>query len=246
MRPPIIGAFFDLDGTLLPPPCLEWRFVEYLFAHPPGAGINAVRWFSRWAKAFLLHPCAAVGRNKFYLAGLPDSMLTEWADSTDARALQFFEDGLEHLAWHLVEGHCVALVSGTLASLARAITHQLPGTVDVIATELATAAGNWTGEVAGEHISGAAKARVVTRFASRHGLALEGSYAYGDRVSDLPMLESVGHPVVVNPTPRLERAARLRGWPVYEWRAVSRSGWPAWEPGGPEKQGQHLSFKGAE
>jgi hypothetical protein len=28
--PQNVGAFFDLDGTLLPPPSLEWRFIGYL------------------------------------------------------------------------------------------------------------------------------------------------------------------------------------------------------------------------
>jgi phosphoserine phosphatase len=32
------------------------------------------------------------------------------------------------------------------------------------------------------------------------------------------MLERVGNRVVVNPDPRLRRAARQRGWPVQDWR----------------------------
>jgi HAD superfamily hydrolase (TIGR01490 family) len=244
MRSSVVGAFFDVDGTLIPPPSLECRFVEYVFAHAPG-GANTLRWFSGWAKAFLLHPCAAVDRNKFYLAGLPASMVTEWADSAEAQSLHFFADGLERLAWHIAQGHRVAVVSGTLAPLARAITRQLPGMADVIATELVTTAGNWTGELVGEHISGAAKARAVTEFAGRQGLALDESYAYGDRVSDLPMLESVGHAVAVNPGSRLERAARLRGWPVCEWR-LSPSRSPEHGTGRLEERSQHLSLEEAE
>ena len=39
----------------------------------------------------------------------------------------------------------------------------------------------------------------MRRFAADHGIDLEASWAYSDSVSDLPMLELVGHPVVVNP-----------------------------------------------
>ncbi|MGH7338800.1 MAG: HAD family hydrolase, partial [Myxococcota bacterium] len=50
---------------------------------------------------------------------------------------------------------------------------------------------------------------------------LTKSYAYADSLSDLPMLESVGHPVAVNPDPRLRRIARERRWAVERWRPES-------------------------
>jgi len=46
------------------------------------------------------------------------------------------------------------------------------------------------------------------------------SYFYTDSYSDLPMLERVGHPRVINPDPRLRRRARVRGWEVETWRAA--------------------------
>ncbi len=49
------------------------------------------------------------------------------------------------------------------------------------------------------------------------GHDLSDAWFYTDSVSDLPMLEAVGHPVVVNPDPRLRRIARRRGWPVEDW-----------------------------
>ncbi|MEL7370849.1 MAG: HAD-IB family hydrolase, partial [Myxococcota bacterium] len=38
-----------------------------------------------------------------------------------------------------------------------------------------------------------------------------------DSMSDLPMMEAVGHPVAVNPDPRLRRTAKDRGWPIVDW-----------------------------
>ena len=35
--------------------------------------------------------------------------------------------------------------------------------------------------------------------------------------TDLPLLEAVRTPVVVNPDPRLARVARRRGWRVERW-----------------------------
>ncbi len=39
-------------------------------------------------------------------------------------------------------------------------------------------------------------------------------FAYGDDLSDLPMLLEVGHPVVVGGHTGLAQEAGLRGWPV--------------------------------
>ena len=49
-------------------------------------------------------------------------------------------------------------------------------------------------------------------------LDLAESWFYTDSYTDLPMLERVGNRVVVNPDPRLKRAAKQRGWPVQDWR----------------------------
>jgi phosphoserine phosphatase len=43
---------------------------------------------------------------------------------------------------------------------------------------------------------------------------LSASYFYTDSITDLPLLERVGHPVAVNPDPRLRRLARKRCWPI--------------------------------
>ena len=42
-------------------------------------------------------------------------------------------------------------------------------------------------------------------------------WAYSDSVSDIPMLESVGFPVAVNPDRNLRREAELREWPILEF-----------------------------
>ena len=50
--------------------------------------------------------------------------------------------------------------------------------------------------------------------AEERGYDLEGCFAYSDSITDLPMLEVVGHPHAVNPDKELRRAAADRGWPI--------------------------------
>lgn len=64
---------------------------------------------------------------------------------------------------------------------------------------------------------GEGKVQRARRWADSHGIDLDGSYFYTDSYSDLPMLERVGNPRVVNPDPRLKRAAQKRDWPIEDW-----------------------------
>ena len=89
--------------------------------------------------------------------------------------------------------------------------------------------GRYTGRLAGPFCYGAGKADVLRALAAEHGYDLDSSYAYSDSVSDLPMLELVGHPVAVNPEAELRAVAAERGWPVVEsapqgWRRLLARG----------------------
>jgi phosphoserine phosphatase len=59
--------------------------------------------------------------------------------------------------------------------------------------------------------------------AADRGLDLEASWAYSDSMSDLPMLEAVGNPVVVNPDPPLLTLARERDWQVMRFDRLGRN-----------------------
>lgn len=77
--------------------------------------------------------------------------------------------------------------------------------------------GHYTGGLVGEFMYGPAKAHAIEKLAAEKGLDLTLCYAYSDSVSDLPMLELVGHPVAVNPDSALEQVAFQRGWPIVEF-----------------------------
>jgi HAD superfamily hydrolase (TIGR01490 family) len=96
----------------------------------------------------------------------------------------------------------------------------LLGASEVIATRMEVADGRYTGQME-FWAYGEAKASRVRELASRRGYRLPECYAYSDSVTDLPMLEVVGHPRVVNPDRALRRIAREREWPVLAFRACS-------------------------
>ena len=215
-----VGAFFDLDGTLLPEPSLEWRFIAYLLERDEITTANVLRWLGRCAATLARGLRAAFEANKLYLAGIRESLAEDWQRSGAMDSIPLFLGGLGRIAWHASRGDRIFFVSGTLAPLARGIASALNSNIEAVATELDTSGGCWTGALADEHVSGKVKARAVRQLAVRHNLRLDQSYAYGNRVSDLAMLECVAHPAAVNPSARLSRIARLRGWPIWEWKAL--------------------------
>ena len=220
-----IGAFFDLDGTLLPPPSLERRFIGYLLRRR----VLRVASLAGWVVDVLENapigtPFAEADRS--YLAGLSASLADEWL--ADLRTpLPFFAEGLRAIEWHAARGHRVFIISGTLAPLARAVARQLPGDPVVCATELKTCESRarndsgaplWNGRLAGEWLNGTAKARAVNSLAAQYELDVAQSFAYGDSGGDLAMLAAVGNPRAVNPAFGLRRIARARDWYVERWQ----------------------------
>jgi len=222
MTPPEkIGAFFDLDGTLIGPPSLEWRFLAFLLARDELATRDIARWVVHFLKGIVPDPRGATLGNKHYLSGLRTSLLADWEQSLADHAFPCYTAALERMRWHWSQGHRVFLVSGTLDCLAEVLARQLSGPVEISATRLEVREGRWTGHIAGAHVSGEEKGRVVRKLAGRFGLSLWDSYAYGNSTSDLPMLDSVGGRVAVNPPTRLRRIAWSEGWSICDWRPAN-------------------------
>jgi phosphoserine phosphatase len=88
------------------------------------------------------------------------------------------------------------------------------GMTGAIATRGRAVDGHYTAELDGPFVYGKGKMEAIIELAADLGYDLANSYAYSDSISDLPMLEAVGHPVAVNPDSDLDDVAHERGWPV--------------------------------
>jgi len=117
---------------------------------------------------------------------------------------------------HRKKGHLVALLTTSPTFIARPVAMEL-GCDEVISTQLEVVDGRFTGRVVPPTCYGAGKVTLAEELAAREQIDLANSWFYTDSFSDLPMLERVGHRVVVNPDPRLRRAAQRRGWTVETW-----------------------------
>jgi len=132
-------------------------------------------------------------------------------------------EGTRELAQrHLEAGQRVWLVTATPVELASIIARRL-GFTGALGTVAESVDGVYTGRLVGGLLHGEAKVAAIDALALREGLDLARCAAYSDSSNDLPMLELVGHPSVVNPDSDLLREARSRDWPVHEFRSARRA-----------------------
>jgi HAD superfamily hydrolase (TIGR01490 family) len=129
-----------------------------------------------------------------------------------------FDQALALIHAHKAAGRRVFLVSASPTEIVRPVADML-GIDEVIASRVVVGDdGRYTGEVElWNH--GPAKPQAMLDAAETWGLDLSGSFAYSDSATDLPMLETVGHPVAVNPDKALATIARERGWPMMKFVA---------------------------
>ncbi len=216
-----ICAFFDVDHTLLDVNSgAKWlRHAWYTGQTSSLQALRALVWLVRYRLALLdLESVTALVAMDYRGASAAD---------IDAEARSWFRrdieahvciEGRARVAEHLALGHEVALLtSGTRFSVTPLA--ELLGVKDLLCTELEVVAGKLTGRHFAPACAGAGKVVYGERFAAQRGIDLSRSYFYTDSYSDLPMLERVGCPRVVNPDPRLKQHARARGWEIERWRA---------------------------
>ncbi|OBI75147.1 HAD-IB family hydrolase [Mycobacterium sp. E740] len=123
-----------------------------------------------------------------------------------------FAEAAELIADHKLCGRDVVMVSASGEEIVAPIARAL-GATHAMATRMVVEDGKYTGDIA-FYCYGDGKVAAIRELAAREGYALEHCYAYSDSITDLPMLETVGHPSVVNPDRALRKEAAARGWPA--------------------------------
>jgi putative phosphoserine phosphatase/1-acylglycerol-3-phosphate O-acyltransferase len=222
---PEVGAFFDLDGTLVA------GFTGVIMTQDRlRRGQMSVGEFIGMVQAGLNHQ---LGRSEFEdLIGKGARMLRgNSLDDIDELAERLFVQKIvgriypemrELVRAHMARGHTVVLSSSALTVQVEPVARFL-GITNVLSNKFETDEhGRLTGEVLRPIIWGPGKARAVQAFAAQHGVDLAKSYFYADGDEDVALMYLVGNPRPTNPAGKLAAVAAKRGWPVL--RFTSRSG----------------------
>jgi len=123
-----------------------------------------------------------------------------------------YDEAVSLIEDHHLAGRDVIIVSASGSEMVEPIG-ELLGVDAVIATQLAVEDGRYTGTI-DFYAYAENKAVAMQQLAQQRGYDLARSFAYSDSVTDVHMLEIVGHPHAVNPDKELRRVAREREWPV--------------------------------
>jgi HAD superfamily hydrolase (TIGR01490 family) len=217
--PPAL-AIFDVEGVVLD------ATVAHFYAWLRGRGMPALDravWLAGLATrvpGFLVadRRSRADFNRSFYqqYRGLPVGELRDHAQAalSDFILPRLRHDAVRRIRAHRARGDRVILITGALDFLVEPLRHLAD---ELIAARLTERRGAFTGELAEPPLSADGRASVAARLAAEHEVDLAACHAYGDSISDLPLLELVGHPHAINPDFRLAREARRRRWPVLEW-----------------------------
>jgi HAD superfamily hydrolase (TIGR01490 family) len=213
------GALFDLDRTVLDVNSgrlwlmAEWQEGRITF--------RDVAWGAWWLGRYSLG----------YEEGLEEvfDTATRSIEGTleaelDERVRTWFDRELLHrirpgaaaaIAAHREAGHRLVVATSSSCYVARRAMEHL-GFDDEVSTTFHVKDGRFVGTIDRLAI-GRAKDDAVSAWADDHGIDLSRWAFYTDSVSDLKLMERVGHPVAVHPDRRLSAIARERSWPIVDW-----------------------------
>jgi HAD superfamily hydrolase (TIGR01490 family) len=212
------AAFFDLDKTLISRSS-TLAFVPSFYRHGLISGMQA----ARGALAQLMFRLGGADHNQMekikeqvskLCRGWPVERVTEIVTThlADTIGPIVYTEGRRLLDSHREAGRDVIIVSTSGQEMVGPIGAML-GASGIIATKMRHAEGRYTGELE-FYAYGEAKASRIRELSAERGYRLADCFAYSDSVTDLPMLEAVGHPHAVKPDRRLRKIAVERGWPV--------------------------------
>ena len=217
------AAFFDLDKTVIA------KSSTLAFGKPfYKAGFVGRRTLMKFGFAQIFYVLFGADENQLERAR--DQLVKLTAGWHRAEIEQLVEETLEEVAEPLVYaealflidehkrlGRDVYIVSASPVEIVRPIGRHI-GVTNVIATRMKTdPAGFFLPEIE-MYAMGPGKATAIRDLAEREGIDLEGSYAYSDSGTDLPMMEAVGNPVAVNPEKELRKHAEENSWPILEFK----------------------------
>ncbi|MGI9609346.1 MAG: HAD family hydrolase, partial [Acidimicrobiia bacterium] len=160
-----------------------------------------------------------------------ESLVEETVDEVVAPLV--YAEALAIIDDHRRAGLKVVVISASPEEIVRPLCRYL-GIEEVIATRSEIDdEGRYTGEIE-LYAYGPEKAEAMVEMAEAADIDLAESFAYSDSITDLPMLEAVGHPIVVNPDSDLAEEAEERGWEVkhFESAVTLRDRIPAKAMGG--------------
>jgi len=217
-----IAAFFDLDRTLIDVnSAVLYAKFERRYGRISSWQLFVTAIYTALYHLNVLDMEQAYANATLHYKGLPEAEITQ-------RTRQFFAQDVAHrlqpgakktLLEHRNQGHSLVLLTASSSYQSQAAIESW-GLDHWIANCFPTQDGYLDGTFAQPLCYGSGKVELAEKWAKEHQIDLSRSYFYSDSFSDLPMLQRVGFPKVVNPDPKLKSYSKRMNWQILNWSAV--------------------------
>ena len=212
----LAAAFFDVDETLIKMKSM-FHFYHY-WCNVRGEQ----KAYSEFIDAFHVSVTDGIKRedlNRVYyrqFSGIDIDEIYQVADDWFHKYLQekeaYIISAVDRFQRHKISGHLTVFISGSMLPLLKPLGQRL-GADSILCTKLLLdSKGKLTGEIGDPQTIGQGKQRALLSFSKNNNIDLAKSYAYGDDLSDIPMLAATGNPVCVGERSNLAEYARQHKW----------------------------------
>ncbi len=221
-----IGAFFDLDRTLIRNFSAKEFFQTRLFSGKMStseivAQFSGVLVYAMGNGNFA--GLAAVGAQG--VKGVNEKVFIEVGEEVYHKHLadEIYPESRALVNAHLAKGHTVAIISAATPYQVDPIARDL-NIQHVMCTRMEVVKGKFTGNIVEPACWGEGKAHAAKELCEEHKLDLSKSFFYTDSAADAPLMEIVGNPRAVNPDTKLSALAFKNNWPVFRFNDEERPG----------------------
>ena len=215
------AAFFDLDKTILAKSS-SFAFARPFYRRGLIKRTDVIR--SAYAQ-FIFRTGGADHEQMESMRAYMSKLVTGWDVQTvqeivaetldDIVTPMVYQEAIDVMAEHRHAGRDLIIISSSGTDIVEPIGERL-GVDIAIGTQIGVEDGRYTGDII-FYAYGEGKAEAMRALAAEYDYDLAECFAYSDSITDLPMLELVGHPFAVNPDSELRRAAQERGWPIRDF-----------------------------
>jgi len=221
-----IGAFFDLDRTLIKGFSAKEFFQNRLFSGKMTrkeviAQFSGMMVYAMGNRNFA--GLAAMGANG--VKGVEESVFIEVGEEVYLKHLAnaIYPESRALVDAHLAMGHTVAIISAATPYQVNPVARDL-GIDHVMCTRMEVKKGKFTGAIIEPACWGDGKAKAAIDLANKHKLDLSKSHFYTDSAEDMPLLEIVGHPHPINPDEELSKLSYDNDWSIVRFNDEARPG----------------------
>lgn len=213
-------AFFDVDDTIISNKSM-FSFIKLYFEQFPMTELQ--HQFTEEIDQLIANDVSWEIANKIYysyfkyfpIASVTATCQQWFHNHTNNNPHFYHKNVLKTLQKHQSEGTECVFVSGSFRELLQPIADDL-GVEHILSINLEREGLLFTGNILPPQTIGSGKADAITAFLHHQQADARMCFAYGDDISDVPMLEAVGHPVAVDGGRRLSEYAKTMGWPIMQ------------------------------